>query len=231
MTIGLKQRAYRDARKVVESNILHHPRSLQKEIGPSEIGTDCQRCLAAKLAGWPEEREVAWLPAIGTAMHAQLAEWFEAVDEDRYLSEHRVNVGQIGETEIWGSSDLFDKKTGTVIDFKVVGAGTLKSAKDGPSDQYRVQAHLYGRGFVKAGFKVNEVAIWYMPRNYYSLDGGVFWHEPWDEDVAIEALANANELLDEVLFHRALGEEVEFIESLPRASKCWDCDRLHSPEA
>lgn len=41
-----------EIRGIIEDHITNQPRSLQKEIGPSELGTDCLHCLAARLAGW-----------------------------------------------------------------------------------------------------------------------------------------------------------------------------------
>lgn len=45
-----------EIRGIIEDHITNQPRSLQKEIGPSELGTDCLHCLAARLAGW-EKRQ------------------------------------------------------------------------------------------------------------------------------------------------------------------------------
>ncbi|NUP75335.1 MAG: hypothetical protein HOQ07_11915, partial [Sinomonas sp.] len=67
--------AIRDLRGLIEHGILNQPRSLQRTIGPSEIGNPCDHCLAAKLAGWDEtENDVPWLPFVGTAVHAALEE-------------------------------------------------------------------------------------------------------------------------------------------------------------
>ena len=41
-----------EIRQLIEADIQNAPRELQREIGPSELGTDCVHCLAAKLAGW-----------------------------------------------------------------------------------------------------------------------------------------------------------------------------------
>lgn len=206
----------------IETAIKSQPRTLQLAIGPSEIGTPCDHCLSAKIVGWPKREEVAWLPFVGTALHAMLEGIFQR--DSRWLAETRVNVGRIMDKEIWGTADLFDTQTGTVVDTKVVGATTLKSAKGGASDVYKVQTALYGLGFVRAGYAVNNVAIAYLPRNAVSLSQAVWWEEPFDPIVAADALERANNLAAAVL---ALPEDkrADYISNLPRAKGCWDCPR------
>jgi hypothetical protein len=58
--------------EVIVNAIVNQPRSQQTLIGPSEIGTDCLRCLARKLAGIERYKastvhEVPWLPFLGTS--------------------------------------------------------------------------------------------------------------------------------------------------------------------
>ena len=38
--------------RLIQQMIANQPRSLQRIIGPSEIGNPCDHCLAARLAGW-----------------------------------------------------------------------------------------------------------------------------------------------------------------------------------
>lgn len=184
---------------IVEKVIANAPRTLQTRIGPSELGTDCTRCLAHKLAGAPEARDTAWLPWIGTAVHAQLAAVFEgfnvAVGEQRFLVEHRVSVGEVNGVDITGNVDLYDAATAEVTDWKVVGVTTLGSARaSGPSPTYRVQQHLYGLGLTRAGLPVDTVRVAYLPRNAPTLDAAVIWTQPFDPDVAHRALRRADAL-------------------------------------
>lgn len=225
-------------RGVIEHAITHSPRSLQKRIGPSEIGTPCDHCLAAKLAGWQQTDDgIAWLPFVGTAVHAELERLITDHEINRnamhttgmrWLCEHRVTVGQIGGVPITGSTDLFDTVAGTTFDWKVVGPSTLKKAKHGPSPTYRVQAHLYGRGWVAAGHTVRTVAIWFLPRNdTRGIDAGHLWSEPYDEQVAIDALDRANRLHANLTALASISTEARdaWISQLPRDPDCWDCAR------
>lgn len=213
-----------------------HPRSLQKRIGPSEMGTPCVRKLTYKLGGTPErERPPAWRPTVGTAVHAWLAEQFVAanmagwsdpsgsgldpaaasaladlgpmtvLESDagvgarpfqppvlRYAVECTVDVGEVDGTAITGSCDLYDRVTATVVDWKIVGQATLKRVKaNGPSDVYRRQAHLYGRGWTRRGVPCERVGIMFLP-NSGELTEAVWWSEPWSEALALETLARAD---------------------------------------
>jgi hypothetical protein len=175
------------------------PRTKQTRIGPSEIGLPCERRLIRKLLseGDPVQAE-RWLATIGTAVHAWLANGFGSTSpfRERYLIEQSVNVGTIGGIDITGSADLFDMAAGCVVDWKVVGNSRLDTYRRyGPGRQYRTQAHLYGRGFARMGFRVNSVLIMFLPRNK-ALSNAYPWFEPWDESVATVALQRAEGLLE-----------------------------------
>ncbi|MCJ1687767.1 hypothetical protein [Rathayibacter sp. VKM Ac-2927] len=185
---------------VIEKAMAGHPRSQQKRIGPSEIGDPCDRAILHKLAQIPEPpRPPAWKPAIGTAVHAQLEEWFDAANPDSHMewvTENTVYVGDIGPERILGSCDLFHIPSGTVIDHKIIGAKQLAHYRaNGPSPKYRIQAHLYGLGYFKEdGWGIpREVMIAFLPRDG-ELGKSYLWHEPWNAGLALEALNRANRL-------------------------------------
>lgn len=188
---------------VIERSIRDHPRSAQTRIGPSELGDPCDRKLLTRLAGvkCPERGALPWKPAIGTAMHSQLEEWFEVDNlnwgaSPRWVTEMRVNVGTVGGEDIWGSSDLYDLATETVADHKVVGLKQIAKYRiDGPPDVYRRQAMLYGLGFVRAGgYGVpKRVAICFLPRDG-EWEKRFVWEAPWDPALAMDTLNRANRL-------------------------------------
>jgi hypothetical protein len=181
--------------------IRNNPRSQQTRIGPSEIGTPCTRRLAYKLAGVEPVNagDDAWIPTVGTAIHEWLESTFVADvcsrdEEPRWLLEHSVDVGEINGEHITGKCDLYDRYTATVIDWKTVGVTALREYKrSGPGEQYRVQAHLYGRGWTRRGMPVATVAIFFLPRSG-QLREAHFWHEPYDEQVAVAALERATQV-------------------------------------
>lgn len=182
---------------VMERTMLDHPRSQQDRIGPSEIGTPCTRKLAYKLGRAPvvNPPRPAWRPQVGTDVHAGQAERFVAdnvrLGWARWLVEMRVSVGEIDGVDITGSCDLYDRATGDVGDWKIVGSTTLRDARrNGPKRKYRVQPHLYGRGYTRRGLPVRNVHVLYLPAAG-ELGDAVFWSEPYDEQVAVDALARA----------------------------------------
>jgi hypothetical protein len=143
-----------------------------------------------KLAKWQEpDREPGWKPTIGTAVHAWLESVFDRLASEGWLTEKRVIVGSVAGEEIGGTCDLFHD--GKVIDWKIVGPKQLAKYKvNGPGEQYRRQAHLYGRGYQRAGADVKIVMIVFLPRDG-ELRDAYFWWEPFDEKVAIETLKRA----------------------------------------
>lgn len=194
------ERTVPDLIGVIEWAIRNAPRTLQTALGPSELGVACDRCLIALLAGQLAYRdeEAPWLPTIGNAVHDWLElaaiQWMQATKSDRYVAEGRVAVGQVAGQDIWGNSDVFDRHTGTVVDYKLVGSTTLKKVKraGGAALTYKRQAHLYGRGWALAGYPVQSVAVLFLPRNGFHVGDGTYWQEPYDEGVALETLARAN---------------------------------------
>lgn len=171
------------------------PRSLQKHIGPSQVGTSCDRQLAYRLDHTPETRSFMdpWPSIVGTAVHAWIADALEIQNQlliskgqpPRWHLEKRVDVG-LG---LNGSCDCYDEVTGCVLDWKILGnTQYTKYVKEGPSDEYRVQAHCYGLGYARAGYEVKRVGIGFFGRAK-TLNDLHIWSEPFDPDVAIQALA------------------------------------------
>lgn len=189
---------------VIGQAIDDHPRSQQQAIGPSEVGTPCDRRIGYKLLNTPvaNTQPPAWRPTVGTAVHSWLEDVFGAHDvnhgriddhELRWLTEQRLIVGHVNGVPLTGTCDLYDTATGTSIDWKVVGTTTLRKAKSAVArgeihdPQYRVQAHLYGRGWQLLGRPIHTVAVCFLP-SAGELSDAVFWTEPYNPSIAEEAL-------------------------------------------
>ena len=232
---------------IINQHIMSSPRSLQKAPGPSELGTSCVHCLAARLAGWARQANPAWLPYIGTSVHAQLEKLFTSlsnmneyhlmVDGDkvfpRFATEYRVYVGRLqgsmGGYDVNGSIDLVDYKTHATCDWKITGSNTITSVKaEGASQQYKVQASLYGIGLENEGVEVVKSCIYFLPRNSQTLDSAYPVEYAYDRDLGVWALQRAQLLVTFLdMIEREAGVQMrdQWISSLPRdRDRCFNCN-------
>lgn len=199
-------------------------RSYQTIIGISEVGSDCRKCVARKLAGKPKKPDGSWYPFIGTAVHQALEDGFERWDD--YKLEGRIEVHEYKSLKLGGSCDMFAYKAGVVNDWKVVGERALKEAASGKiKDQYRIQAMLYGLGWKKKGFDVTHVALTFLPRDTDLSNAQVVMLR-FDEQMALNALAELEIMIDaaEIIGWDAV------IDKQPKASFCWDCKKFEQEE-
>lgn len=188
---------------IVKDAIVNAPRSQQTTIGPSEMGHPCTRRIGYKLAGTvplnTSQNSVAWKPAVGTMMHSALADIMAQHEIDtfpasgltpRWRVEERVTVGEIGGVKVTGQCDLFDAHGGVVIDWKTTSRDQMrrKFAAEGPGEQYRTQAHLYGLGWENAGHPVRHVMLIWLVRDGNFTTDRLVWSEPYDRQVALDAL-------------------------------------------
>lgn len=158
-------------------------RDKQRNVGPSELGDLCERCLAEKLLGvHKEEKTHPLAPMIGTAFHLYLENVIGLKD---YLKETKVTVGTIeGYGDISGTADGFDVSTGHVVDYKVLSKKKIKafssatffdedynpefysdSLTEGQLKKYYYQMQLYGLGMENAGYEVNHTSLILFPRD------------------------------------------------------------------
>jgi hypothetical protein len=178
-------------------------RSAQKRLGPSEIGTPCDRQIAMKLLGIrPVNPQEGWAPFVGTAVHASLAEMFEwanggGAGSGRYHVEIPVELPS--ELVPRGTLDLYDGVLYMVDDHKLMGRWSLdKLIQEGPSETYRVQLHTDGLGAERAGFKVKEVALIGWPRQESSLDKLYVHVEKYDRKIAEKAIARVERIANRI---------------------------------
>lgn len=166
------------------------PRSLQVALGPSDLGTPCIRRLAYGILDWPKTNADTdpWATIIGKAVHAWMAETYEARNRslgyERFLVERRVYLpGPVA-----GSCDLYDRDTRRLIDWKVTGLPNLKKYRaNGPGAQYRTQVHEYALGRQLAGDTPEHVAVVFLPRGGRITDLHV-WAEPYQPQIAVDAI-------------------------------------------
>jgi len=159
-------------------------RSRQRDVGMSELGGHCDRQLALKLLQLDAVNHGPKLAALrGTGLHTVLEEAMRG--DPRWLVEAAVAYGGIR-----GHVDLFDLRTGTVWDHKLMSKAKIKRlVEHGPSRAHRWQLHLYGAGLLAAGHTVNRVGLLAWPLDGHDEDSRA-WGEPFDVNVADEALAH-----------------------------------------
>ncbi|MFJ9848607.1 hypothetical protein [Streptomyces sp. NPDC101150] len=172
-------------------------RSAQAHLGPSEIGTPCDRRIAMSLMQVPPVNPGGdgWAAFVGTCIHAGLADMFRWADHGtgRYATEMPLTLPSV--TVPKGTGDLLDRTMLLFADHKCMGNSSLSKLRlDGPSNTYRVQVHTYAYAAIRDGEHVEHVAIVAWPREASSLKGLHVWTEPYDESIALAALARAEDI-------------------------------------
>jgi hypothetical protein len=191
MTLAAQQIADR-VKEIFYAYTVRQDRSTQTTLGPSEIGTPCDRRLAYGLAGHPRCNPGGdgWAAFVGTCIHDGLSRVFEYANAGtgRFAVETRLNFPS--ELVPYGTGDLLDRSYCLFLDHKSMGGWSLdKLRSQGPSETYRVQVQTYAYGADLRGEDVRSVAIVAWPRERSTLDNLWVWEEPYDPEVGRQALA------------------------------------------
>lgn len=218
--------------ELLEDYIGGDERSQQKRIGPSGLGTDCYHCLACMIMELPKKESIAdrWLTFIGTCVHAGAEKAIKArnlkLGRQRYLPEHKVTVGNIGDITVTGTTDVYDLDKATVVDWKVVGKNTLTKARRGDvSLTYLRQINLYGLGLENQGYRVEKTCIMFLPRDMFHLRDGLAVIRDYDRQDALDCLKRANDI-KKLMDEHGMGQ---VISRLKRAPGCYDCKQERFP--
>ena len=162
------------------------PRSLQQELGPSQISDPCDRKIVYQLVhGSGGLVGDPWPATVGTAIHAYLEKVVPVYGRMMALdvvAEAEVAIGP----GVTGHSDLYVHET--VVDYKSVSRDALnRYLRDGAPVHYRAQVQLYGLGFEKTGRPVKNVALAFLPRDG-QLRNSYVWVEAYDPEIATRCL-------------------------------------------
>lgn len=158
------------------------PRSLQTEPGMSEIGGDCPRRLAYKIAKVPRSNFThdPMASIVGRGIHLVMAESFRRLDagSNRWMIEYPLVYEGIK-----GSADAYDRRRKLLIDWKSTAKSKLRNVRrEGPPQQYIVQAQLYAAALKAMGEDVQRMALVYLARDG-GLDELFVWTTTPDQDV------------------------------------------------
>lgn len=172
-------------------------RSAQLTVGPSEVGTPCDRRLALSLMRKAPVNPGGdgWASFVGTCVHNGLADMFVWAGQHtgRYAVEVPLTFGS--EFMPKGTGDLLDRTLYLFVDHKLMGRFSLEKLRmEGPSLTYVVQVMLYAHAARKQGETVDNVAIVGWPREGSSLDDLYVWAVPYDPAVASDALARVERI-------------------------------------
>lgn len=184
---------------VLHAHAARAPRTLQSHLGPSELGAECDRQVAGKLAGIPTTNHVSdpWPSIRGTALHAWAAEAFMADNSRsgrlRWVAEQKVTP----HPDHPGTADLYDAVERAVVDHKFLGVSSMQKIRspDGPPRHYVVQLLLYGLGYRLLGLPVDRVVLAAYPATAASLDGIWVWERPYTpaDDVLLDEVFKQTE--------------------------------------
>lgn len=165
------------------------PRSKQVVLGCSEAGNECERRIAMTMAGFRKVNFPDPLKStMGTAYHLWLDEGMEAYQQVHGTSEW------LTETEVWpadflkGHVDLYSMSRFLVLDWKTTSKENLaKWRREGIPTNYLIQIMLYGKGMIRAGYRVDRVGLIGIDRSG-ALRNVYVATMPYDDGIAVAAL-------------------------------------------
>jgi CRISPR/Cas system-associated exonuclease Cas4 (RecB family) len=156
-------------------------RSLQKEIGVSQIG-GCRKSVWLQIQGTPKENETLRLSSMmGTAIHTMIE---KALAEDDWDGDYELER-EVTWDGLMGHIDLWIPKVGAVVDWKTTTKSKLAKF---PSEQQRWQVQIYAYLLEKNGEKPKTVTLVAIPRD--GNETHIKTHtEEYNPEIVKEALA------------------------------------------
>ena len=161
------------------------PRSQQPPSDPPSSASPAHASWATRSSAHPKCQAAATRYRAGSAPKATPDSTESSHGNPDWSTEHRIELPGYG---IAGHVDAYHHPSNTVVDWKFVGQASMRTYRaNGPSQQYRWQAHLYGLGMAMQGHPVANVAIVFIPRAGFTSSIHV-WTEPYDETIPEAAL-------------------------------------------
>lgn len=214
---------------LVEWTDANAARSLQVEIGPSEMGNPCDQQIARRLANMPQVnfRIDPWPAIMGTAVHQWLekavARYQKDFPEPTPVRKWETEVELPIDAMINGHTDLYTHEH-DVVDWKTAGPDRFATMrKHGPPPWYKIQCHLYGYAHEQAGRPVRDVVLAFLPRAG-KLKDMFLWREKYDRRIAVEAIRRTYKIGEDAIAAGVLEDPQNWalVPTLP-GEYCWHC--------
>lgn len=182
--------------KVIKWSENNRPRSLQRSIGPSQLGAECDRKFAFEMSGLPGVNAGGgdpWPAFVGSAIHTRVEDAYK-----QYMTQFGKNWVQEQRVEatpmIGGRFDMYSPDLRTVVDVKSMGEDMFaRVKKNGITPGYKVQAMVYGYAIRLLGKPVDHVGWVCVPRSGWLKSVHVITM-PYDDSVAVEALGRPDRI-------------------------------------
>lgn len=191
-------------------------RSMQREIGWSEIG-GCRRRAGYRMAGTEPTNPGSSVQAVmGTAIHSAVQDVLRDLAQPGDMVEEEVRFAGI-----LGHFDRYEAATQTLIDVKTTSSRWLKTIKrDGPPRNTLWQINGYAASLVAQGTPVKRVVLDYLARDTGEEHR---WEGRPDPQLVREALAWLAEVksTDVAWLPRDYEPDSAFCKHCPFRDTCW----------
>lgn len=229
-TVGMDEASAQVAammKEIFRSYSTRMARNVQDTLGPSEIGTPCDRRLAMSAMHVPPVNPGmdGWASFVGTCIHTGLAEMFQWADSNTGRFAVEVPLTFPSEVVPHGTSDLLDRVLCMVDDHKAMGRFSLdKLRTKGISPLYRVQLNTYAYGQRLKGERITHVALVAWPREQNSLADLYVVVEPYNPDIAHDAIRRAEQITADAYAKGSTGlSQLEVAKTFEVADDCTFC--------
>lgn len=179
-------------------------RSQQTELGASEVGGSCLRKLGYRIAEVPATNTEGdpWPAIVGTAVHEWLEKIVTRYEQVQTLGRWKTEMTVHPSEHVKGHTDLYDAEHFAVIDYKTAGTEKMREIRKGeiPAD-YIQQVNLYALGHIRAGRRVDRVALIFLPRAGW-LSGMYVWSAAYDQKLAEDALDRVNKVAAGLIYYK-----------------------------
>lgn len=161
-------------------------RSLQVEVGPSEIGSPCKRQVAYRIAGVAkrELKDAPFASLVGGGVHLVMDD-VVGMHPGRFVT----NVKVATQSGLFGTIDLYDREHDAIVDWKSVSDASLKVVRQGGAQpSHLAQIRTYGLAWGNTySVPPRLLRIVYLPRSG-QLKKAIMHEELYDQQTAVETV-------------------------------------------